>query len=173
MSFPKYVAIHKTYRHTGITKILSLHLFSQNNFEMPPPCPVTIDECDSGTQLDSNGTCVNCPQGSYRTLGIHQTCRPCPHGFITPSDGAENMGQCTIGNTGISMSEQSRTFLWEGDVLLLVNYRLLAILSVEECTLMHSNMVLLCGNSCFEVALLFSSLVKFMHLPEYISSFLC
>ncbi|OXA46315.1 Signal peptide, CUB and EGF-like domain-containing protein 2 [Folsomia candida] len=54
------------------------------------------DECSNGQQLSSEGVCVPCPRGTYRTQGIHPACVSCPHERTTQSTGATNVDDCTL-----------------------------------------------------------------------------
>lgn len=52
------------------------------------------DECPDGQRLLSSGICHDCPIGSFRTKGLHQTCVPCREGFTTQKNGASRPDQC-------------------------------------------------------------------------------
>jgi hypothetical protein len=54
------------------------------------------DECPSGQQLSSEGICVPCPRGSFRTQGMHPACISCPHERTTQSTGANAVEDCTL-----------------------------------------------------------------------------
>jgi len=54
------------------------------------------EACESGLQLDTQGTCEPCPRGQYRTKGIHAACVRCPEDRTTLSKGASSMEECSI-----------------------------------------------------------------------------
>ncbi|ODN06404.1 Fibropellin-1 [Orchesella cincta] len=54
------------------------------------------DECSSGHELSSEGICVACRRGTYRTQGIHPACASCPIERTTQSTGATAIEDCTL-----------------------------------------------------------------------------
>jgi hypothetical protein len=54
------------------------------------------DECSSGQQLSSEGICVPCPRGTFRTQGMHPACVSCPHDTTSQSTGAMSLDDCTL-----------------------------------------------------------------------------
>ncbi|CAG7724478.1 unnamed protein product [Allacma fusca] len=54
------------------------------------------DECPSGQHLSSEGICVPCERGSYRTQGVHPSCISCPLDRTTQLTGATNVEDCTL-----------------------------------------------------------------------------
>lgn len=54
------------------------------------------DECSSGQELSSEGICVPCKRGTYRTQGIHPACVSCPIERTTQSTGATAIEDCTL-----------------------------------------------------------------------------
>jgi hypothetical protein len=59
------------------------------------------DECSDGEHLIQAGTCQRCPQGAYRTKGVHKTCIPCPTGTTTERDGAVRRNDCNTPRCGL------------------------------------------------------------------------
>lgn len=54
------------------------------------------DECSSGQELSSEGICVPCKRGTFRTQGIHPACVSCPIERTTQSTGATAIEDCTL-----------------------------------------------------------------------------
>lgn len=54
------------------------------------------DECSSGQELSSEGICVPCKRGTFRTQGIHPACVNCPLERTTQTTGATAIEDCTL-----------------------------------------------------------------------------
>lgn len=52
------------------------------------------DECPDGKQLNAQGLCSPCVQGTFRTKGVHKTCRLCPDGVTTEGEGSVAAADC-------------------------------------------------------------------------------
>ncbi|VDD92750.1 unnamed protein product, partial [Enterobius vermicularis] len=52
------------------------------------------DECPDGEQLVQAGVCLPCPQGTYRTKGVHKGCIECPPGTTTEGPSSVKRSQC-------------------------------------------------------------------------------
>ncbi|KAL3983031.1 EGF-like domain family protein [Acanthocheilonema viteae] len=52
------------------------------------------DECPDGEHLTQVGVCLPCPQGTYRTRGVHKTCVDCPSGTTTEGTSSVRRMQC-------------------------------------------------------------------------------
>ena len=53
-------------------------------------------ECNDGQQLDLDGNCVSCPQGTYRRKGIQLACMDCPIGYTTAKVGSTEASACSL-----------------------------------------------------------------------------
>ena len=55
-------------------------------------------ECESGSQLSSDGGCDVCPRGTFRTKGDpnHAACVDCPEGMTTEASGAATLADCKL-----------------------------------------------------------------------------
>jgi len=53
-------------------------------------------ECNDGQQLDLDGNCVSCPQGTYRRKGIQLACMECPIGYTTAKVGSTEASACSL-----------------------------------------------------------------------------
>ena len=58
---------------------------------------MSLDDCSSGTELRSNGSCAPCKVGTYRKQGVQAVCVRCGAARTTPSTGAETSAECTLG----------------------------------------------------------------------------
>lgn len=47
-----------------------------------------------GEQLVQAGVCLPCPQGTYRTKGVHKGCIECPPGTTTEGPSSVKRSQC-------------------------------------------------------------------------------
>lgn len=54
-----------------------------------------IADCPEGTELKSDGTCVKCPHGYYRSI-LEDVCMKCPAGITTDRDGSESAENCYL-----------------------------------------------------------------------------
>ena len=54
------------------------------------------DDCNPGYELAPNGVCVQCPVGTYRTLGTPAVCKACPSDKTTPGNGSTSINDCTL-----------------------------------------------------------------------------
>ncbi|VDK85251.1 unnamed protein product [Onchocerca ochengi] len=52
------------------------------------------DECPDGEHLTQAGVCLPCPQGTYRTRGVHKSCVDCPPGTTTEGTASVRRMQC-------------------------------------------------------------------------------
>ena len=56
-----------------------------------------LDDCPSGQKLQTNGSCTNCPRGSYRAASVNPDCVLCPANLTTIGEAATSSADCNIG----------------------------------------------------------------------------
>ena len=58
---------------------------------------VATDDCQDGTELRSNGSCMACKVGTFRKQGVNAVCTICPDsGKTTRSTGAVSSDECSL-----------------------------------------------------------------------------